>query len=69
LNHIYHLSDINLPEGVFSQALRHGQDLPVVAISPPRREEEDAPAAVEAGAVPAAGAEPAAETKGEGTAE
>lgn len=65
LNHIYHLSDIKLPEGVSSVALRHGQDLPVVAINPPRREEEEAPA-VEAGAVPAA-AETPAEPKPEGT--
>ena len=65
LNHIYHLSDIKLPEGVSSVALRHGQDLPVVAINPPRREEEEAPAA-EPGAVPAA-AEPAPEPKPEGS--
>jgi large subunit ribosomal protein L25 len=65
LNHIYHLSDIKLPEGVSSVALRHGQDLPVVAINPPRREEEEAPAA-EPGAVPAA-AEAAPEPKPEGS--
>jgi large subunit ribosomal protein L25 len=67
LNHIYHLSDIKLPEGVTSVALRHGQDLPVVAINPPRREEEDVTAAAEPGAVPVAGAEAAAETKPEGS--
>ena len=60
LNHIYHLSDIKLPEGVHSTALRHGQDLPVVAVNPPRREEEEALPAVAAGEVPLAGAEPAA---------
>ena len=67
LNDIYHLSDIQLPEGVFSVALRHGQDLPVVAINPPRREEEDTPVAAEPGAVPVAGAEAAAEPKAEGS--
>jgi large subunit ribosomal protein L25 len=66
LNHIYHLSDIKLPEGVSSVALRHGQDLPVVAINPPRREEEDVPAAAEPGVVPVAGVETAVEPKGEG---
>jgi large subunit ribosomal protein L25 len=67
LNDIYHLSDIKLPEGVLSVALGHGQDLPVVAINPPRREEEDAPAAAEPSAVPVAGAEPAAEPTDEGS--
>ncbi len=63
LNHIYHLSDIKLPEGVTSIALEHGQDQAVVAINPPRREEEEVPAeAVAASAVPTAGAE-AAETE------
>jgi large subunit ribosomal protein L25 len=41
LNHILHLSDIVLPEGVTLIALEHGQDQAVVAINPPRREEED----------------------------
>jgi large subunit ribosomal protein L25 len=57
LNQIYHLSDIKLPEGVSLVALAHGQDHPVVAINPPRREEEDIPAAAAeaaAGEVPAA---------------
>ncbi|HEX6998318.1 MAG TPA: 50S ribosomal protein L25/general stress protein Ctc [Gammaproteobacteria bacterium] len=55
LNDILHLSDIPLPEGVALVALRHGQDHPVVAINPPRREEEEAPGAeVPAGEVPAA---------------
>ena len=65
LNQIYHLSDIKLPEGVTSVALDHGQDLPVVAINPPRREEEEAAPAAEAAAVPVAGEEPAPEEKGE----
>ena len=64
LNQIYHLSDIKLPEGVELVQLKHGHDEPVVAVNPPRREEEDAPvAAAEAapGEVPAtAQAEPAA---------
>ena len=42
LNEIYHLSDIKLPEGVSLVALRHGQDHPVVAVNPPRREEVEA---------------------------
>jgi large subunit ribosomal protein L25 len=70
LNEIYHLSDIKLPEGVSLVALVHGQDHPVVAVNPPRREEEEVPvegAAVAAGEVPAsAQVEPA---KGEGEAE
>jgi large subunit ribosomal protein L25 len=56
LNEIYHLSDIKLPEGVELVALVHGQDQPVVAINPPRREEEDVAAAAPdavAGDVPA----------------
>ncbi len=56
LNQIYHLSDIQLPEGVTLVALAHGQDHPVVAVNPPRREEEEVPAeaaAVAAGEVPA----------------
>src|SRR5690606_31434202 len=54
LNQILHLSDIKLPDGVTLVALDHGQDHPVVAINPPRREEEEAPAAEAApGEVPA----------------
>lgn len=56
LNQILHLSDIPLPEGVKLVALTHGQNHPVVAINPPRREEEEKPveaAAAEAGEVPA----------------
>lgn len=57
LNEILHLSDIKLPEGVSLVALAHHQDHPVVAINPPRREEEDvlvAATEVAAGEVPAA---------------
>jgi large subunit ribosomal protein L25 len=53
LNQILHLSDIKLPEGVSLVALGHDQDHPVVAINPPRREEEEAPAAEAAAEVPA----------------
>lgn len=67
LNQIFHLSDIKLPEGVSLVALAHGHDQPVVAVNPPRQEEEEAPVAAAApGEVPAtAQAEPAA---GEGEA-
>jgi large subunit ribosomal protein L25 len=56
LNQIYHLSDIKLPEGVELVQLKHGHDMPVVAVNPPRREEEDVPvegAEAAAGEVPA----------------
>jgi len=59
LNDLLNLSDIKLPEGVTSVALEHGTDLPVVAINPPRREEEPTEAEegeVPPGEVPAAGA-------------
>jgi large subunit ribosomal protein L25 len=52
LNDLLNLSDIKLPEGVTSVALEHGTDLPVVAINPPRREEEE-PTEAEEGEVPA----------------
>lgn len=42
LNEILHLSDLKLPEGVTLVALEHQQDLPVVTITPPRREEPEA---------------------------
>jgi large subunit ribosomal protein L25 len=42
LNDILHLSDIKYPDGVASVQLSHGHDQPVVAIHPPRREEEEA---------------------------
>jgi len=58
LNQILRLSDIKLPEGVSLVALAHDLDHPIVAINPPRREEEDvaveAAAEVPAGEVPAA---------------
>ena len=56
LNQIYHLSDIKLPEGVELVSLKHGNDMPVVAVNPPRQEEVDVP--VEA-AEPAPGEVPA----------
>jgi large subunit ribosomal protein L25 len=72
LNQIYHLSDIKLPEGVSLVALSHGNDMPVVSVTPPRQEEVDvAPeaAATPAGEVPAtAQAEPAAGAAAEGEA-
>ncbi len=51
LGQILHLSDLPLPQGVTLVALAHQQDLPVVTISPPRREEVD-DTAVEAAEVP-----------------
>jgi large subunit ribosomal protein L25 len=65
LNQIMNLSDIVLPEGVTSVALQHGQDLPVVAINPPRREEEEEAAAGEGEAAAAAVAPPAEPTDGD----
>jgi large subunit ribosomal protein L25 len=68
LNQIYHLSDIPLPEGVSLVALTHEQDHPVVAINPPRREEEEIPVAaaeVPAGEVPAAAQAEAAKAEGD----
>jgi len=58
LNQLLHLSDIPAPEGVEFVELTHGRDPGVVAINPPRREEEEAPAAE---AAPAAAAVPATE--------
>ncbi len=43
LNQIYHLSDLKLPEGVELVSLKHGNDMPVVAVNPPRQEEVDVP--------------------------
>jgi large subunit ribosomal protein L25 len=58
LNQIYHLSDLKLPEGVSSVALKHGQNLPIVAVNVPRREEEEVPVEAAAAAeVPVVGAE------------
>jgi large subunit ribosomal protein L25 len=71
LNQIYHLSDIKLPEGVSFVALAHGHDHPVVAINPPRREEEEAPVETAAapGEVPATAQAEPAKPEGEGEAE
>ena len=41
LNQLLHLSDVVVPEGVELTALAHDQDPAVIAINPPRREEED----------------------------
>lgn len=60
LNDVLHMSDIPLPEGVQLVALSHGHDQPVVAIVPPRREEEEAAVP---GAEAAEAAEPAAGTE------
>jgi large subunit ribosomal protein L25 len=57
LNEILHLSDIKMPEGVTSVALAHGQDHPVVAIHPPRREETEEPVEGAAAEVPTVGSE------------
>jgi large subunit ribosomal protein L25 len=67
LNQIYHLSDIKLPEGVSLVALSHGHDHPVVAVNPPRREEEEIPveAAPAPGEVPATAQAEPAKTEGE----
>lgn len=49
-----HLSQLNLGEGVVLQQLKHGNDLPVVAVNLPRAvAEEPAPAAAEAPAADA----------------
>ncbi|HSG64473.1 MAG TPA: 50S ribosomal protein L25, partial [Gammaproteobacteria bacterium] len=62
LNQILHLSDVPVPEGVEFVDLSHGRDPAVVAINPPRREEEEAPVeaavALEPSAVPATEQEP-----------
>lgn len=58
LNQIVHLSDLKLPEGVRLVALEHNQNLPVVTITPPRREEVEAPAEGAAEATGAAGEAP-----------
>ena len=41
LNQRLHLTDLAVPEGVELPALAHEQDPSIVAINPPRREEED----------------------------
>jgi large subunit ribosomal protein L25 len=61
LNQMYHLADIKLPEGVSSVALKHGQNLPVVAVNLPREEEIEAPVEAVSAEVPTvAGEEKAA---------
>jgi large subunit ribosomal protein L25 len=58
LNDLLHLSDVPVPDGVEFVELTHGRNPGVIAINPPRREEEEAPAAE---AAPAATAVPASE--------
>lgn len=60
LNEVLHLSDVSVPEGVEFVELTHGRDPAVIAINPPRREEEEEQPAEEAEA-PEAGAVPASE--------
>ena len=61
LNQMYHLADLKLPEGVSSVALKHGQNLPVVAVNLPREEEIEVPVEAVAAEVPTvAGEEKAA---------
>lgn len=60
LNEILHLSEVTFPEGVESVALAHDQDPAVVAIHPPRREEEEEVEAAE-GEAAVEGEAPAAE--------
>jgi large subunit ribosomal protein L25 len=43
LNQILHLSDVKAPEGVEFVELTHGRNPGVIAINPPRREEQEAP--------------------------
>jgi large subunit ribosomal protein L25 len=69
LNQMYHLADIKLPEGVSSVALKHGQNLPVVAVNVPREEEIEAPVEAVSAEVPVVGAEEKAEGEGEGEVE
>jgi len=54
LNQIIHMSELKLPEGVRLVALEHN-DLPVVTITPPRREEAETPAEGAADEAPAGG--------------
>ena len=57
LNQMYHLADIKLPEGVSSVALKHGQNLPIVAVNVPREEEIEVAPEVVSAEVPVVGAE------------
>jgi large subunit ribosomal protein L25 len=61
LNDILHLSDIAVPQGVEFVDLSHGRNPAVVAINPPRREEEEAPVEAAVAAAPEPGAVPASE--------
>jgi len=64
LNQLLHLSDITLPEGVELTALSHDQDPAVIAINPPRQEEEEEVLEPEEAEVPTV-----AEAEGEAPAE
>jgi large subunit ribosomal protein L25 len=66
LDELLHLSDIKFPDGVTSTQLAHGHDAPVVAIHPPRQEEEEEPVEGEEAAAEGEVAE-AAEAEGEET--
>lgn len=68
LNQVLHLSDVPVPEGVEFIDLTHGRDPAVVAINPPRREEEEMPAeelveAPQPGEVPTTEQEPSEPTE------
>ena len=65
LNQMYHLADIKLPEGVSSVALKHGQNLPIVAVNLPREEEIEVPVEAAAAEVPTVGAEEKAAAEAE----
>ena len=69
LNQMYHVADIKLPEGVSSVALKHGQNLPIVAVNLPREEEIEAvPVEAAAAEVPTVGAEEKAAAEAEAAA-
>lgn len=68
LNQLLHLSDIAAPEGVTFVELTHDRDPAIVAINPPRREEEEVEAAEEEGLEAAAEGEAEAPAEGEGEA-
>ncbi|MFO1408373.1 MAG: 50S ribosomal protein L25/general stress protein Ctc [Steroidobacteraceae bacterium] len=67
LNHMLHLADLKVPEGVEILELSHGRNSPVVSVHHARAEEVEAPAAeagaVAAGATGATAAAPAADAK------
>jgi large subunit ribosomal protein L25 len=68
LNQMYHLADIKLPEGVSSVALKHGRNLPIVAVNLPREEEIEVPVEAAAAEVPTVGAEEKAAAEAEAAA-